>query len=56
MNAARTWTGDELRQTFEDTAKADELDPDEEHGKTPTSWMAVNRMLTVSGKKLSRKF
>ena len=32
-NAARTWTGGELRQTFEDTAKADGLDPDEELGR-----------------------
>ncbi len=32
-NAARTWTGDELRQTFEDAAKDDGLDPDEELGR-----------------------
>ena len=32
-NAARTWTGDELRQTFEATAAADGLDPDEELGR-----------------------
>ena len=32
-NAARTWTGDELRQTFEDAAKGDGLDPDEELGR-----------------------
>ena len=38
-NAARTWTGDELRQTFEDAAKADELDPDEE----------LRRLLQVDG-------
>ncbi len=32
-NAARTWTGDELRQTFEDAAAAAKLDPDEELGR-----------------------
>ena len=32
-NAARTWTGDELRRTFEDVAKDDGLDPDEELGR-----------------------
>lgn len=32
-NAARTWTGDELRRTFEDAAKDDGLDPDEELGR-----------------------
>lgn len=32
-NAARTWTGDELRQTFEDAAKDDGFDPDEELGR-----------------------
>ena len=32
-NAARTWTGDELRQTFENAAAADGLDPDEELGR-----------------------
>ena len=32
-NAARTWTGDELRQTFEATAASDKLDPDEELGR-----------------------
>ena len=31
-NAARTWTGDELRQTFEATAAAAKLDPNEELG------------------------
>ena len=32
-NAARTWTGDELRQTFEATSASDGLDPDEELGR-----------------------
>ena len=32
-NAARTWTGDELRQTFEATTASDKLDPDEELGR-----------------------